>query len=102
MSRTLDPARLDCQGKKRESWENVVWRACGRPSRWWWPWVGSELTDDTPWSEETHLRGSGVENGTGERTSAQQRLEKEPCGGQEKGQGKMCVLEDAESASLCL
>lgn len=58
------------------------------------PCIGSELLDVMPGSKETTSVGSeGLEDGrrAPEKTSAQDSLEKELCGGQERGQGRTFI-----------
>lgn len=59
------------------------------------PCVGSELPDVLPGSEETKSqweeKGWRLGRGPPQKTSAQDSLEKEPCGGQERGRGRTCV-----------
>lgn len=58
------------------------------------PCIGSELLDVMPGSKETTSVGrEGLEDGrrAPEKTSAQDSLEKELCGGQERGQGRTFI-----------
>lgn len=100
MTRKLDPALLDCRERKgklgglklEDLWE-PIWVVGSEPC------VGSELLDVMPGSEETTSVGrEGLEDGrrAPEKTSAQDSLEKELCGGQEKSQGEH-LLGNAES-----
>lgn len=80
MTRDLDPAHLDCRGKKTESWEDAAWRAHGSYlGDGGTAWGEGELTSRQEEAEETCLSGKRRAGGVGaghQRASAQE-LEKE-------------------------
>lgn len=88
MTQKLDPALLDVgKGKGRLGGLRPPYGVVGSK-----PCLGNELPDVMPGSEKTkpqrEEKGWRMGRGAPEKTSAPDNLEKELCGGHERGQGR--------------